>query len=56
MTYKVNVHYEGGWLFEIEADSEDEARQIAEEQFADIDDRELVANIADIQIDDCWEV
>lgn len=55
MLYKVVIHYEGGWLFEIEADSKDEAKEIAEEQFAGLDDRELVANLSDIYIDDCWE-
>lgn len=54
--FNVNVHYEGGWLFKIEAKNEDEAREKAEEMFSDISDSELVANLADIFIDDCWEV
>ena len=55
MIYNVNVHYEGGWLFEVEADSEDEAKDIAEKMFEEIDDKELVANLADVKVDDCWE-
>lgn len=53
--FNVNVHYEGGWLFEIEAENKEEARAIAEEMFCDIADSELVANLADVFVDDCWE-
>lgn len=53
--FNVNVHYEGGWLFEIEAENKDEARAKAEEMFGDIPDSELVANLADVFIDDYWE-
>lgn len=53
--FKVNVHYEGGWQFEIEAKNEEDAKEKAEAMFGDIDARELVANLADIFIDDCWE-
>ena len=55
MIYNVKVHYEGGWLFEVEAESADEAKEIAEQMFGGIDDRELVANLADVKVDDCWE-
>jgi hypothetical protein len=53
--FNVNVHYEGGLRFEIEAENEDEAKAKAEEMFGDISDSELIANLADIFIDDCWE-
>ena len=53
--FNVNIHYEGGWLFEIEAENKDEARAKAEKMFSDIPDSELVANLADMFIDDCWE-
>lgn len=53
--FKVNVHYEGGWLFEIEAENEDEARKKAEDMFDNISDSELIANLADVFINDCWE-
>lgn len=53
--FNVNIHYEGGWMFEIEADNIEEAKEKAEEMFADIPDSELIANLADVFIDDCWE-
>lgn len=55
MIYQVIVHYEGGWLFEVEADNEDEAKVEAMGLFDELDDRELVANLADVFVDDCWE-
>ena len=53
--FNVNVHYEGGWLFEIEAENEEEAREKAEKMFDEISDRDLIANLADVSVDDCWE-
>lgn len=54
--FKVNVHYEGGWLFEIEAENREDAKEKAMDMFCDISDSELIANLADVFIDDCWEV
>ena len=53
--FNVNVHYEGSWLFEIEAENEEEAREKAEKMFDEISDRDLIANLADVSVDDCWE-
>lgn len=53
--FNVNVHYEGGWLFEIEAENREEAREKAEQMFEEISDSELIANLADVFVDDCWE-
>lgn len=53
--FNVNVHYEGGWSFEIEAENEEEAREKAEQMFDDVSDSELIANLADVFVDDCWE-
>ena len=55
MKYNVVVHYEGGCLFEIEAKNKDEAKEKAEQMFADIPDSDLVANLADVFVDGCWE-
>lgn len=54
--FNVVIHYEGGWSFEIDADNEEMAKEIAEEMFDDISDRDLIANLADVFIDDCWEI
>lgn len=54
--YEVVIHYEGGWFFEVEAENEDEAKRIAEEQFNELPSEELVANLADAFVDDCWEM
>ena len=55
MKYNVIIHYEGGWNFEIEAENEDEAKQIAENKFAELSPKELVENIADCFVCDCCE-
>lgn len=62
MKYNVNIHYEGnwkgihyegGWLFDdIEADSEEEAEEIAESRFADLSPKALINNLADSFIED----
>ena len=54
--FNVVVHYEGGWSFEVDAENKEEAKQKAEAMFSDISDRELVANLADVFVDDCWEI
>ena len=54
--YKVVIHYEGAIDFEVEAESTSQAEQLAEELFDDMDDRELVANLADIGICDVYEI
>ena len=54
--YKVVVHYEGGWFFEVDAADEDEARKIAEEQFNELSAEELIDNLADVFIDASWEI
>lgn len=53
--FNVNIHYEGGWLFEVEAKDKDDAREKAMDMFGDISDRELIENLADAFVDDCWE-
>ena len=54
--YKVVIHYDGAVDFEIEAENTTEAEQLAEELFDDMDDRELVANLCEIGICDCYEI
>ena len=56
MKYSVVIHYEGSWHFKIEAKNEDEAIEIAESNFADLSAEELIANLADVFVDGCWEI
>lgn len=53
--YRVVVHYEGGWDFDIEAKNEDEAKDKAMELFGDLDCRSLINHLADVFVCDCWE-
>ena len=46
--YKVTVFYKGSVELTVEADSVDEARENAVEEFEDVSDMEVVANIEDI--------
>lgn len=54
--YRVVIHYEGAVAFEVEADNEEKAELLAERYFDNMDDRELVANLADINVCDCYEI
>ena len=54
--YTVVIHYAGTVDFEIEADNEEKAKQIAEAHFDNMSDMEIVANLGDIGICDCYEV
>ena len=54
MKYLVNVHYEGGWQFEIEAENREQAEELAEERFGELSSEELVNNLADIFVDECY--
>jgi hypothetical protein len=56
MKYNVVIHYEGAWNFNIEAEDEDMAREIAEDKFAELSPEELINNLADSFVDGCWEV
>lgn len=54
--FRVVIHYEGAVAFEIEADNEENAEQLAEEYFDNMSERELIDNLADIGVCDCYEV
>ena len=43
-------------MFEIEAENADEAKETAEQMFENVSDRELIANLGDVFVDDCWEM
>ena len=48
--YRVFMYFEGTLEFDVEAASEEEAEDKAREMFEDMDDREIVSNIADIEV------
>lgn len=54
--FAVVVHYEGAMNYEVEAETEEEAKEIADQMFNEEDDREISAQIADYDICDCWEL
>lgn len=56
MLYKVNIHYEGCCQFDVDAGSEEEAEEKAEAAFANLRPEELVDNLADSFVDDCYEI
>lgn len=56
MKYNVVVHYEGAWNFEIEAENEDKAKELAEREFDNLSAVELEENLADISVCDCYEI
>ena len=54
--FEVVVHYEGAISYEVEAQTEEEARQIAERMFGDESNAIIAAEISDCDICDCWEM
>lgn len=54
-TYRVDIYYCGTISFDVEADNEDEAEQIAQKDFDEISDMELIANLNYIGIDGIFE-
>ena len=54
--FEVVVYYEGAISYEVEAQTEEEARQIAERMFGDESDTIIAAEIADCGICDCCEI
>ena len=55
-TYEVIIHYAGTVNIQVEADNEEQAHEEAQQAFDDVSDAELIANLADIHICDCYEV
>ena len=55
-TYRVNVHYEGCFTYEVTADSEDEAEAIATELFCDESAEAIADNLADSHVCDCYDI
>lgn len=53
--YNVVIHYEGGYLFEVEAEDEDQAAEIAQAEFDNLSNYDLAVNLADIFVDAVWE-
>ena len=54
--FEVVVYDEGDINYEVEAQTEDEAKQIAERMFDNESDSIIAAEIANCGICDCWEM
>lgn len=50
----VNIHYEGGFSVEIDAEDEEEAKNIAWQIFDEVPADELIADLGDCFIDDIY--
>ena len=55
-TYEVIIHYAGAVNVQVEAENEEQAREMAEQSFDKMSDADLISDLADIHICDCWEV
>ena len=55
-TYKVIVHYEGAFEYDIIAESEDDAKEMAMDMAEKEPNKALDDNLADIFVCDCWEI
>lgn len=53
--FNVIINYAGSVSIQVEAENEEQARKKAEQVFDEIPDSELVADLLDIDISDCWE-
>ena len=54
--FVVIVRYEGLIDYEVEAETEEEARNIADQMFSEEDDRKISASVAYYDICDCLEL
>ena len=54
--YNVVIHYAGAVNIEIDAENEDEARESAQRAFDDVSDTDLIADLAEVDVCDCWEI
>ena len=54
--YNVVIHYAGSVNIEIDAANEDEARESAQQAFDEISDANLIADLEEIDVCDCWEI
>ena len=54
--FVVIIHYEGAMDYEVEAETEEEARDIADQMFSEEDDRKISTSVAYYDICDCWEL
>lgn len=54
--YRVVICYSGAIYFDVEASNEEEAKKIAQDDFDETNDRELVANLNDISIDEIYDL
>lgn len=55
-TYRVKVYYQGEIYFDVNANDRTEVFQLAEKQFNEISDGEIVANLNEIIIDEVCEL
>ena len=54
--FVVIIRYEGLIDYEVEAETEEEARDIADKMFSEEDDRKISESVAYYDICDCWEL
>lgn len=55
MVYHVVIHYEGAYDFNIKAEDQEEAEEIAMDLFEDLTAQEIIDNMEDHFVCDCWE-
>ena len=53
--YNVVIHYAGAFTCQVEAENEEQAHEIAYEAFDEVPERDLIADLADVSVCDCWE-
>ena len=55
-TYEVVIYYAGAVNVQVEAENDEEAYANAEQAFDEMSDADLIANLEDIHICNCWEI
>ena len=53
--YNVVIHYAGAFVVQVEAENEEQAHEMAYAAFDEVSERDLIANLADLSVCDCWE-
>lgn len=53
--FNVVIHYCGAFAIQVEADNEEQAHEKAYQAFEEVPEKDLIADLAEVEVCDCWE-
>ena len=52
--YNIVIHYAGAFTVQVEAENEEQAHEIAYQAFDEEPEYEIIGNLAEVDVCDCW--